>query len=56
MDSLTVAQTLDLIRTNEAGILTQFQTWLTISFTTIVAVFSANQLFSDKIKWLVTPA
>ena len=54
METFTVAQAFDLIRTNEAAIVTQFQTWLTITFATIVAVFSAKELLTLKIKRLIT--
>lgn len=54
MNTLTVVQILELIRINEAAIVTQFQTWLTITFATIVAVFSAKELLTFKMKWLIT--
>lgn len=54
MEQLSVAQAIELIRVNEAAIITQFQTWLTITFASIVAVFAAKELFSFHIKWLIT--
>jgi len=54
MDTVTTAQALELVRINEAAITTQFQTWLTITFASIVAVFSGKELLSLHIKWLVT--
>ncbi len=54
MDILTVAEILELIRINEAAIATQFQTWLTITFATIVAVFAGRNLLTRVMKWLVT--
>lgn len=54
MESLSVAQALELIRINESAIITQFQTWLTITFASIVAVFAGKELFSFHIKWLIT--
>jgi hypothetical protein len=54
MDSLSLIQVLELIRVNEAAIVTQFQTWLTITFATIVAVFAGKDLLTFHIKWLVT--
>ncbi len=54
MSELTLYEALDLIRTNEAAISTQFQVWLTITFATIVAVFAGRTLLTGLIKWLVT--
>lgn len=54
MEELSVAQALELIRVNESAIITQFQTWLTITFASIVAVFAGKELFSFHIKWLIT--
>lgn len=54
MNELSVYEALDLIRTNEAAISTQFQVWLTITFATIVAVFAGRTLLTALIKWLVT--
>lgn len=54
MEQLSIAQALELIRVNESAIITQFQTWLTITFASIVAVFAAKELFSFHIKWLIT--
>lgn len=54
MEELSLAQILELIRVNEAAIVTQFQTWLTITFATIVAVFAGKELISLHIKWLIT--
>ena len=54
MDTVSTAQALELLRINEAAIVTQFQTWLTITFATIVAVFAGKELLSFHIKWLVT--
>ena len=54
MDQLSVYQALELIRINENDISTQFQVWLTITFSTIVAVFAGRSLLTKVIKWLVT--
>ena len=54
MNELTVYEAIELIRTNEEAISTQFQVWLTITFSTIVAVFAGRKLLTRKIKWLVT--
>lgn len=54
METLSIAEALELIRINEAAIVTQFQTWLTITFATIVAVFAGKELLSFHIKWLIT--
>lgn len=54
MEELSLVQILELIRVNEAAIVTQFQTWLTITFATIVAVFAGKELLSFHIKWLIT--
>ena len=54
MDSLTIAEILELIRINEEAMATQFETWLTITFATIVAVFAGRNLLTKLIRWLVT--
>lgn len=54
MDSLTVAEAMELIRVNEEALSMQFQTWLTITFATIVAVFAGRHLLTKVMKWLVT--
>ena len=54
MESLTVADALELIRLNEEAMSTQFETWLTITFATIVSVFVGKHLINRVIKWLVT--
>ena len=54
LETINLADALELIRLNEAGIVTQFQTWLTITFATIVAVFAGKSLLSFVIKWLIT--
>ena len=54
MDQLTVFEALELIRINESAISDQFQVWLTITFSTIVAVFAGRGLLNRTIKWLVT--
>ena len=54
MDQLSVYQAIELIRINENAISTQFQVWLTITFSTIVAVFAGRSLLTKVIKWLVT--
>lgn len=54
MNDLSLYEALDLIRTNEAAISTQFQVWLTITFATIVAVFAGRSLLTGLIQWLVT--
>lgn len=45
MDVLTIAQILDIIRVNDDAMVTQFATWLTITFATIVAVFAGSVFF-----------
>ena len=54
MESLSVAEALELIRINEEAMSTQFETWLTITFATIVSVFVGKRLLKGVIKWLVT--
>ena len=54
MDALTVAEALELIRINEEAMALQFQTWLTVTFATIVAVFAGRSLLTSTIKWLIT--
>ena len=54
MEALTVAEALELIRLNEEAMSTQFETWLTITFATIVSVFVGKHLIIGVIKWLVT--
>ncbi|MEH6587912.1 MAG: hypothetical protein V7720_15230 [Halioglobus sp.] len=54
MEVLTVAEALELIRINEEAMATQFETWLTITFATIVSVFFGKQLLNRVIRWLIT--
>ncbi|MEQ8835512.1 hypothetical protein [Haliea sp.] len=54
MDALTIAEILELIRVNEEAMVTQFETWLTITFATIVAVFAGRNLLTRLMRWLVT--
>ncbi len=54
MESLTVAEILELIRINEEAMALQFQAWLTITFATIVAVFAGRSLLTALIRWLIT--
>ena len=54
MEALTVAEVLELIRINEEAMSTQFETWLTITFATIVSVFVGKHLLSKVIRWLIT--
>lgn len=54
MEELTVAEILELIRINEEAMVIQFQTWLTITFATIVAVFAGRRLLTGLMRWLVT--
>lgn len=54
MEALSVAEALELIRINEEAMSTQFETWLTITFATIVSVFVGKRLLKGVIKWLVT--
>jgi len=54
MDALTIAEILELIRINEEAMVTQFETWLTITFATIVAVFAGRNLLTRLMRWLVT--
>lgn len=54
MNELTVAEALELMQANEAAMVTQFETWLTITFATIVSVFVARHLLDTKMRWLVT--
>ncbi|REL29985.1 hypothetical protein [Thalassotalea euphylliae] len=54
MEALTVHDAVQLIRLNEDAISTQFQVWLTITFSTIVATFAGRSLLTRKTKWLVT--
>ncbi|MEO0368924.1 MAG: hypothetical protein AAF197_09095, partial [Pseudomonadota bacterium] len=54
MEQLSVFEAMELIRINESAISTQFQMWLTITFSTIVAVFAGRGLLTGAIKWLVS--
>ena len=54
MEALTVGEAIELIRINEEAMATQFQTWLTITFATIVAVFAGRNLLTKLMKRLVT--
>lgn len=54
MEELTVYEVISLIRTSEDAVLTQFQVWLTITFSTIVAVFAGRSVLTKGIKKLVT--
>jgi glucan phosphoethanolaminetransferase (alkaline phosphatase superfamily) len=54
MEGLTIAEAMELIRVNEEAIAVQFQTWLTITFATIVAVFAGRNLLTTLMRWLVT--
>lgn len=54
MEPMTVYELTQLIRMNEEAISTQFQVWLTITFSTIVAVFAGRELLNSKTKLLVT--
>lgn len=54
MEELTLAEILELIRINEEAMVMQFQTWLTITFATIVAVFAGRNLLTGLMRWLVT--
>lgn len=54
MESLSVAEAIELIRINEEAMATQFETWLTITFATIVAVFAGRNLLTKLIRWLIT--
>lgn len=54
MEALTVAEALELIRINEEAMSTQFETWLTITFATIVSVFVGKHLLNRVIRWLIT--
>jgi len=54
MEALTVAEALELIRINEEAMSTQFETWLTITFATIVSVFVGKHMLNKVIRWLIT--
>lgn len=54
MEQLSVAEILELIRINEEAMVVQFQTWLTITFATIVAIFAGRKLLTPLMRWLVT--
>ncbi|GGW74923.1 hypothetical protein [Alteromonas halophila] len=54
MNTLTIAELLELIRVNEEAMVTQFETWLTITFATIVAMFAGSNLLTRLMRWLVT--
>jgi hypothetical protein len=54
VEELSVAEILELIRINEEAMVIQFQTWLTITFATIVAVFAGRKLLTRLMRWLVT--
>ena len=54
MDQLSNYEIMTLIRMSEEAVTTQFQVWLTITFSTIVAVFAGRSVLTKSIKWLVT--
>lgn len=54
MDALTLAEALELIRINEEAMYTQFETWLTITFASIVSVFAGTHLLNQMMRWLAT--
>lgn len=54
MEALSLAEAMELIRINEEAMSTQFETWLTITFATIVSVFVARHLLKRVMRWLVT--
>ena len=54
MEALTIAEALELIRINEEAMSTQFETWLTITFATIVSVFVGKSVLTPVIRWLIT--
>jgi len=54
MEALTLAEALELIRMNEEAMSTQFETWLTITFASIVSVFAGKHLLNRMMRWLVT--
>ena len=54
MEAMSVAEAIELIRMNESAMSTQFQIWLTITFSTIVAVFVGRNLLTRVMKWLVS--
>jgi undecaprenyl pyrophosphate phosphatase UppP len=54
VEALTIAEALELIRINEEAMSTQFETWLTITFATIVSVFVGKRLLNRVIRWLIT--
>lgn len=54
MDPVSTADVLELIRINESAIVTQFQTWLTITFAVIVAAFFGKEHLHGRIMWLTT--
>ncbi len=54
MEALSLAEALELIRINEEAMSTQFETWLTITFATIVSVFVGKHLLNKVMRWLIT--
>ncbi len=54
MEALSLSEAPELIRINEEAMSMQFQTWLTITFATIVAAFVGRHLLNRLMKWLVT--
>lgn len=54
MDNPTIAELLELILLSESSIDAQSQFWLTVTFATIVASFSARNILSDKLRALIS--
>ncbi len=54
MDNPTTAELLELILLSESSIDAQSQFWLTVTFATIVASFSARNILSNKLRALVS--
>ena len=54
MEALSIAEAMELVRINEEAMVVQFQTWLTITFDSIVAIFAGRHLLNKLMRWLVT--
>ena len=54
MEQPTIAELLELIMMSESSIDTQFQSWLTITFATIVASFVARNVLTPKIRMITS--
>ena len=54
MESMTVAELLEILRINEAAQWNHFQIWITITFATIVASFVGRKQLTGPLRYLVS--